>query len=392
MHERGQIGAVDRMREAGAFLTRRGMAAGLFGAGLVASCARQDGSSADAAAAEAQAPMPLTQARLESLRATGGIPAMAAAAQNGWAAPFALATGLRMRGGDKPATPQDQWHLGSIAKSMTATLVARCVEAGLVSWDDKVGDVLGPLVGEMRESYRDATYLHLLSHRAGMQRDVWQFATVSIPMHERDARETRLFLAKRILRQEPLAAPGEAFLYSNSHYLVAGAMLEAQLGLPWEKLMRLHVFQPLRMFETGFGPPFSADEGEPMGHASWVTNSVTPTPQRDVPAAWGPAGRVHASVQDAITFLRVHRDQYAPFLKRETWRRLHTPPFGGSYALGWHLRHGGLWHNGFNTMWYAEALIARGVCSLAVCNDGRQQIARPLVHAALMDAQRAALV
>jgi CubicO group peptidase (beta-lactamase class C family) len=225
-----------------------------------------------------------------------------------------------------------------------------------------------------------------------MQRDVWQFAAVSIPMHEADPRATRRFLAKRILRQEPVAPLGEEFFYSNSHYLVAGAMLEAQLGAPWETLMRAHVFDPLGMREAGFGPPLSGPEIlEPVGHASWLTDSVTPTPTRDVPSAWGPAGRVHASMPDAMTFLEAHRDHAAPFLRAETWRKLHIPPFGGSYALGWHLRHGGLWHNGFNTMWYAEALIARGVCSLAVCNDGRQQIARPLVHAALMDAQRAAL-
>jgi CubicO group peptidase (beta-lactamase class C family) len=336
--------------------------------------------------------MPLTQDRLEHLRARGALPALAAAATCGGRT-LNLASGSRFRGGDKPATTQDQWHLGSIAKSMTATLVARCVEAGLISWDDKIGDVLGPFVGEMRDAYRDATYVHLLSHRAGMQRDVFQFATVSIPMHERDARATRRFLAKRILRQAPRAAPGEEFFYSNSHYLVAGAMLEAQLGQPWERLMRGHVFRPLGMLETGFGPPFSgADEREPVGHASWVTDSVTPTPMRDVPAAWGPAGRVHATTQDALIYLRAHRDRSASFLQRRNWATLHTPPFGGTYALGWHLRHGGLWHNGFNTMWYAEVLIAGGACALAVSNDGRQQIARPLVHTALMDAARAATV
>jgi CubicO group peptidase (beta-lactamase class C family) len=380
------------MREAEAFLTRRSISATLLSVGALASCGRQDGSSADASASEAPEPAPLTQDRLESLRASGGLPALAAAAQSRSGA-ISLATGYRMRGGLKLATTQDQWHLGSIAKSMTATLVARCVEAGLISWDDKIGDVLGPVVGDMRESYRETTYLHLLSHRGGMQRDVWQAAAVAIPMHERDARDTRRFLAKRILRQVPQAAPGAEFFYSNSHYLVAGAMLEAQLGQPWERLMRAFVFRPLGMYQSGFGPPYtgprdSGDVRAPTGHASWVTNSVTPVPMRDVPVAWGPAGRVHATMQDALLYLRAHRDRSASFLTRRSWAKLHTPPFGGTYALGWHIRHGGLWHNGHNTMWYAEALIRRDACSIAVSNDGRQQIARPLVHAALMDAAR----
>ncbi len=33
---------------------------------------------------------------------------------------------------------------------------------------------------------------------------------------------------------------------------------------------------------------------------------------------------------------------------------MHTPPYGGYYAMGWaRLADGSMWHNGTNTLWYA---------------------------------------
>ena len=40
------------------------------------------------------------------------------------------------------------------------------------------------------------------------------------------------------------------------------------------------------------------------------------------------------SLQDFLRYLGAHRDQPA-FLQPETWSLLHTPPFGGNYAMGW---------------------------------------------------------
>src|SRR5262249_16269393 len=41
-----------------------------------------------------------------------------------------------------PATVDDLWHVGSMTKSMTATLVARLVDAGELTWDTTVGSLL----------------------------------------------------------------------------------------------------------------------------------------------------------------------------------------------------------------------------------------------------------
>lgn len=337
-------------------------------------------------------PAALTQVQLDRLRASIGAPALAAAVQAETGPMLGWVSGVRMRGAPGQVTVNDRWHVGSITKSMTATLVARCVEAGLVSWDDTIGEVLGEHLPEIENEYRDATFVHLLSHRAGLQTDVMDLGVIGLPFREEDARDSRLVIARHALRQTPVGPREETFTYSQSGYVIAAAMLETKSGLPWEELMRQHVFAPLGMQSAGFGPPGLGDEGaQPVGHASWITQSITPRPPgegfADIPAAWAPAGAVHVAMTDLLKFLNAHRDR-APLLAPESWEMLHMPPFGGDYALGWYLRNGGLWHNGTNSMWYAEVLVdtAQRKSVVAVCNDGRLETVTPIVHAVLMSA------
>ena len=50
-------------------------------------------------------------------------------------------SGTRRATGDTPVTLDDQWHIGSITKSVTATLTAILIEEGVLSWDTVVTDV-----------------------------------------------------------------------------------------------------------------------------------------------------------------------------------------------------------------------------------------------------------
>ena len=94
---------------------------------------------------------PLTRQALEDERSDAGAPALvAAAAKRGHAAKIWIA-GERLAGSGIPVSAQDIWHLGSITKSMTATLVARLVELDAVRWDDTVGEVLKNIAPDMRE-------------------------------------------------------------------------------------------------------------------------------------------------------------------------------------------------------------------------------------------------
>lgn len=351
----------------------------------------------------ATGPEPLTQARLAELRAKSGAPGFAAAAAHRDGRAIAFADGVRTAGRSEAVTTGDKWHLGSITKSMTATLVARCVDAGRVSWNDTVGVVLGGDIADMRPAYRDVTFQHLLSHRAGLASNLEWHEILTFQRQNADPRAERIAYARMGLTRDPAGAKETHFEYSNTGYVIAGAMLEKKLGAPWETLIRTHVFDPLGMTSAGFGAPGTAGaHDQPVGHgpglaavaAGRTDAAVTAYPPdaaiNDNPAVLGPAGRVHATFADTFKYLAAHRDR-TPFLRAESWKMLHEAPFGGAYAMGWQSEDGRLWHNGSNTLWYAEVLVdqRRGIVAAAAVNDGRVPLQRPHVGAALVGAAQA---
>jgi CubicO group peptidase (beta-lactamase class C family) len=320
---------------------------------------------------------PLTQASLAKLRADSGAPALAAAALNRSGRRIGFVDGRRAVNRSEAATIGDKWHVGSNTKSMTATLVARAVEAGVINWNDTVGQVLGAAVAGMKPEFRDVTYRHLLSHRSGLAANIDMAEFVKFSRESADSRSDRLAYARNVLTRAPAGRKEAHFEYSNAGYVVAGAMLEAKLGAPWEKLIHDHVFAPLNMTGAGFGAPGTAGAfDQPVGHAANAAGALEPfppgAPATDNPAVLGPAGRVHATLDDLLKYLSAHCFR-SSFLKPASWQMLHTPPFGGDYCLGLERRGDALWHNGSNTLWYCEMLAdpTRGIVSAAAANDGR---------------------
>ncbi|ESQ80976.1 serine hydrolase [Asticcacaulis sp. YBE204] len=338
---------------------------------------------------------PLTPELLSDKRMAAYTPAMGA----GWSK--GISSGLFVKGArssddEIAAQPVDQWHWGSITKSMTATLCARMVEAGVIDWKTTVGKVFG---AKDAGPYAQATLLHLLSHRAGLQANI---DLMNMVFYSRDPlpdpRDERNKWALAALKQKPVGPAGKQNVYSNNGYIVAGAMLEKLTGKPWETLIQQEVFAPLGIEAAGFGAPGRPGQvDQPLGHAvQGHTRKPMPVGAKlpnDNPVALGPAGRVHMPIASMLNYLRAHRDQPATFLKAESWQALHTPHFGDDYALGWVVRpDGSLWHNGSNTMWYAEVLvdIKTGTVACATANDAAPDTLKA-VGEVLMSARAAAL-
>jgi CubicO group peptidase (beta-lactamase class C family) len=333
--------------------------------------------------------VPLTPAALRDLCVQSGAPALAAAAAKLGGRRISLAEGLRSANASVDVTTHDRWHLGSITKSMTATLVARCAEEGVVSWDDTIGSVLGADVPAMRAEYRTISFRHLLCHRSGLPGDIPRDQFAKFPRESTDARADRVAVARIALAMAPVGPKESTFQYSNNGFIIAGAMLEKKLGSSWENLIRDRLFAPLKMQSAGFGAPGVAGlVDEPVGHGPGALSPHTPYPPggviSDNPAFLGPAGRVHANLDDVIVYLASHRDR-SDLLHRDSWDILHTPPFGGNYAMGWVVDGKKLWHNGSNTLWYAEVVIdlERGIVAVAAANDGNLSQVQRAVNASL---------
>jgi CubicO group peptidase (beta-lactamase class C family) len=328
--------------------------------------------------APGETPQPsLTQDGLEGLRSAHGAPALAAAAQQRGGKTQIWATGLRMAGAETPVTTDDQWHLGSISKSFLATLVGRLVDQRRLAWEDRLGAVLAAEHPSMPAPYRDATFLHLLSHRAGFSE-----AGLYPVMGEFDASKDDEPTQRRAYLEKAFALPptgplGTVTQYSNTGYVAAAAMIEARTGETWQALMAREVFAPLRLRSAGFGPPGRVGElVQPAGHGAGGKPHRVGEPHDDLPLVIGPAGRIHMTLADLITYLAAHRDRTA-LLRPATWDVLHTPHFDGEYALGWNTwPDGSFTHDGGNLLWYAVAGFnpKTGWAAAAAANDGRPSV------------------
>jgi len=286
------------------------------------------------------------------------------------------AAGVRVNGGEARINSDDLWHLGSNTKAMTATLAARLVEAGVIDWSTTVGEALDGVVADIHPGARRIPLESLLSHRSGLPANAGIFTSVSLSGADadRDAAADRLRYAAAILSAEP--EPLGDFVYSNAGYVIAGLMLEARAGAPYEALMEREVFDPLGMDSADWGPPGVAGAADqPRGHAAGLfgLSAREPGARADNPPALNPAGRAHMSFADLGRFLHAHADRPEAFLSAESWARLHAPVSGGDYALGWGVGgDGALTHAGSNTMWLVVMTVRPdGSAAAAGVNDGR---------------------
>lgn len=337
------------------------------------------------------APDPLElEAALEPIRAKHGLPALAGAIVTTRGL-VAAATGVRKRGTTVKATAADQWHLGSDTKAMTAVLAARFVERGQLRWDSTLGEAFPDLAPRMQAPLRVANLLHLLSNRSGVAANLDWGRVAASAVGVRDQRVLAVTLAGS---SPPAFTPGSGYLYSNLGFVVAGAMLERTARDSWEQLMKLHVFEPLGMRGCGFGGTGTPGQlDQPWGHLGDGRAVDRNGPDMDNRPVMGPAGTVHCTFEGWAAFvgdqLRGARGE-AALLRTETYRRLHSPPFGGDYALGWIAVERGwaggtaLTHAGSNTMNYAVAWLAprRGFAVLVATNQAGPQAERGADEAA----------
>jgi CubicO group peptidase (beta-lactamase class C family) len=305
------------------------------------------------------------------------VPAMAAAVVSSQGLEKVAAVGTRKWGTDVGVTVDDLWHLGSNTKAITSTLAAILVDQGSLDWNSMVSEVFPELASAFHRDFREVSLVQLLSQVAAVPENMdydalGQYGSV---------RDQRMRAVRSALCQKPCSIPGTECQYSNLGYIIVGAMIERCSGMDWESAVARHVFLPLGMSSAAFGglgTPGQIDQ--PWGHKNGYPAKEN-GPDVDNPPVLGPSGRVHCTIQDWAKFiqdqLRGTRGDPA-LLQAHAYQMLHTPHFGGHYALGWLVTKpdwaGGrlLAHMGSNTLYLALVWIAPKLdLAVMVCtNEG----------------------
>lgn len=137
-----------------------------------------------------------------------------------------------------PATPEMRYSIGSISKQFTATAILLLQEEGKLSLDDPIGKYLPGLTrGD------EVTIRQILSHTSGYQ-DYWPEDYVMTTMLPPET-------AQQIIDtwgKKPLDfEPGTQWQYSNTNFVIAGAIVEKVTGAPYFDFLTHHIFRPLGM-------------------------------------------------------------------------------------------------------------------------------------------------
>src|SRR6266581_5352535 len=266
--------------------------------------------------------------------------------------------GVRKRGSAEHITLDDQFHLGSCTKAMTATLVAMLVEEGKLNWTTTLGELFADTVKPMHPAWEKVTLRQVLAHRAslrnepdGLAAQVFKEWLVELARPPRAPLGTlpqqRLEIARQALSRPPGIPPDTKYWYSNVGYILAGAVLEQLTGRAWEELMRERLFQPLGISTGGFGRPGTAGKTEqPWGHSSFLGKPIDPgSPAAQFPLYYGPAGLAHMTITDWARFIALHLrgDPANPhcqtaLLKLDTFAEMHAVAPTTPYYKGWVMR------------------------------------------------------
>ncbi len=98
-----------------------------------------------------------TKQALEVLRKQYNLPALAVVVVKDGKICDRAAVGLRKEGDPTPVTIDDQFHIGSCTKSMTATLAAMLIEDGKLRWNTTIAEVFPEWKSKMDKQYEDVT-------------------------------------------------------------------------------------------------------------------------------------------------------------------------------------------------------------------------------------------
>lgn len=299
---------------------------------------------------------------VEQARLRHGLPAIAAASFTLDSVEVAV-SGVRRLGVATPATAADLFHVGSLAKGMTATAIGALVDDGLLSWSLTLAEAFPEFAATMDTAYRAVTLAELLQNRSGAPgfNDLEEFAAV--PPFPGDVTAQRHAFVGWLLAQPPAVARG-TYLYSTAGFSVAAAIAEARSGQHWDDLLRARVLTALGT-NLFIGWPLEAGPDEPCGHmpVGGVLQPVEPSAGH-IPGVLAPGGDVSMTVRGYADYARLHLQALCGrpgVLAPATWAALHAPV--GDYAMGWSVIEAdgnvALTHTGSPATFYAFVVLYR---------------------------------
>jgi CubicO group peptidase (beta-lactamase class C family) len=244
---------------------------------------------------------------IREAQAENRLPSVSAAAVREGEIVWSEAVGLADVEAGEEATPDHQYRIASITKTVTAVGVMRLRDEGRLSLDDR-------LDRHLEGAEHELTIRGLLSHLSGLQREVpgnvWE--TLEMP--------TREELLPRLAEAERPLAPGAYWHYSNLAYSLLGEVVARVSGGGAEDYLNERVLAPVGMTRT----TWTAAEPAAVGY---LVHPYTDEPRRE-PVVEGravaPAAELWSTAEDLCRWAAFIADPDPAVLSRETVEEMST--------------------------------------------------------------------
>lgn len=212
-----------------------------------------------------------------------------------------------------PLNPDQVFRIASVTKMFTAAAILKLAESGKLSLDD-------PLAKYFPDAPSSAgiTIRELLNHTAGVS-DV-----AKDPQPGYSRRDLDLQSRVASLLQRPLTfPPGTGWAYSNSGFMLLGAVIERVTGKPWAEAYQDLLFEPLGLKQTRFDERSRLMPGRVAGYTTDPsTHAVSNAPyiSMTLPAT---AGALVSSVDDLWLWMRALTS--GRVVKTDSFQQMVTP-------------------------------------------------------------------
>ncbi|MFC1725523.1 serine hydrolase domain-containing protein [candidate division KSB1 bacterium] len=166
-------------------------------------------------------------------------------------------------------------NLCSMGKMFTAVSILKLVQEGELRLDDNIGQFLNGFLEDIADN---VTIHHLLSHTSGLRDYMAHSTYMDIIDNEPSISELIELIKEETLQFEP----GLAFSYSNSGFVVLGAIIEHISGKEFPDYINENIFTPLNMNNSSVFPNFDCIPYYRNESDQWEANtSVIPYPSAD---------------------------------------------------------------------------------------------------------------
>ena len=171
---------------------------------------------------------------------------------------FAKGTSLRA----DTLTKEQPFHVASVGKLFTATIIYQLAEAGEIGLDDPITTVFEPeklenlFVYDGVDYSEKVTFRQLLSHTSGIADYFSGAVTSGEPLSKRIISEPdQVWQPQELLDftkvfQVAVNEPGKGYYYSDSGYVLLGLIIEAIESKSFESVLEDRIFRPLGMNDS----------------------------------------------------------------------------------------------------------------------------------------------